>query len=68
MRFILLDGSRDLITDRMKQRKGHFMPPALLDSQFSTLERPTSDENAVVLDIAQPVPMLVNEACAAARA
>ena len=40
--FILLDGSRELIGDRMKQRKGHFMPPALLDSQFATLEKPTA--------------------------
>src|SRR6202012_3554777 len=44
MHFILLDGSRQLISDRMKKRKGHFMPPALLDSQFATLEPPTPDE------------------------
>jgi gluconokinase len=60
--FILLDGSRELITDRMKQRKGHFMPPALLDSQFATLEKPTPDEHAVILDISHPVPALLTEA------
>jgi gluconokinase len=60
--FILLDGSRELITDRMKQRKGHFMPPALLDSQFATLEKPTPDEDAVVLDISHTVPVLLAEA------
>src|SRR5882757_3979015 len=60
--FILLDGSRELITDRMKKRKGHFMPPALLDSQFATLEKPTPDEHAVVLDISQTVPTLLAEA------
>lgn len=60
--FILLDGSRELITDRMKQRKGHFMPPALLDSQFATLEKPTPDEHAVILDISHPVPALLAEA------
>jgi gluconokinase len=60
--FILLDGSRELITDRMKQRKGHFMPPALLDSQFATLEKPTADEHAVILDISHPVPSLLAEA------
>ena len=60
--FILLDGSRELITDRMKQRKGHFMPPALLDSQFDTLEKPTPDEHAVILDIRHAVPVLLAEA------
>jgi gluconokinase len=60
--FILLDGSRELISDRMKKRKGHFMPPALLDSQFATLERPTSDEHAVILDISHTVPALLAEA------
>jgi gluconokinase len=60
--FILLDGSRELITDRMKKRKGHFMPPALLDSQFTTLEKPTSDEHAVILDISHTVPTLLAEA------
>src|ERR1700679_378891 len=48
--FILLDGSRELICERMKKRKGHFMSPALLDSQFATLERPTPEEHAVILD------------------
>lgn len=60
--FILLDGSRQLISDRMKQRKGHFMPPALLDSQFATLERPTQDEHAVILDISRKPAELVEEA------
>jgi gluconokinase len=63
--FILLDGSRELITDRMKRRKGHFMPAALLDSQFATLEKPTPDEHAVILDISHPVPALLVEAAQA---
>jgi gluconokinase len=62
VRFILLDGSRELIGARMKKRKGHFMPPALLDSQFATLEKPTADEHAVILDISHPVPALLAEA------
>ena len=60
--FILLDGSRDLISARMKKRKGHFMPAALLDSQFATLEKPTPDEHAVILDISQAIPALLTEA------
>jgi carbohydrate kinase (thermoresistant glucokinase family) len=62
VQFILLDGSRELISDRMKKRKGHFMPPALLDSQFATLEKPTPDEHAVILDISHAIPELLAEA------
>ncbi len=68
VRFILLDGPRELISKRMKGRKGHFMPPALLDSQLATLERPGPDEDAVILDISNPVPTLLAEATAAAAA
>jgi gluconokinase len=60
--FILLDGSPELIGARMKKRKGHFMPQALLDSQFATLEKPTPDEHAVVLDISYPIQTLLAEA------
>lgn len=38
--WVLLEGSKDLIMQRMQERTGHFMPPSLLDSQFQTLERP----------------------------
>src|SRR5262249_14972553 len=40
VRLVYLKGSRDLIRQRLEQRRGHFMPPSLLDSQFSTLEEP----------------------------
>lgn len=36
--FVLLDGSRELITARMAARKGHFMPLSLLESQLATLQ------------------------------
>jgi len=62
VQFILLDGTPELIGDRMRKRKGHFMPPTLLDSQFATLEKPTPDEHAVVLDISHTVPALLAEA------
>ncbi|HVV27560.1 MAG TPA: gluconokinase [Rhizomicrobium sp.] len=62
VQFVLLDGPRELIAARMAARKGHFMPPALLDSQFATLEKPTPDEHAVVLDISHTVPVLLREA------
>jgi gluconokinase len=48
---IYLRGSKDLIAGRMAGRKGHFMPPALLDSQFATLEEPGPDEAPIIIDI-----------------
>jgi gluconokinase len=49
--FIHLHGSRDALARRISGRKGHFMPPSLLDSQLATLEMPGSDEPAITLDI-----------------
>jgi gluconokinase len=51
---IYLRGSKQLIEARMKARQGHFMPPALLDSQFATLEEPGPDENPIIVDIDGP--------------
>lgn len=49
--FVHLTGDRALIEDRMAQRKGHFMPTALLDSQFATLQPLLSDERGVAVDV-----------------
>ena len=48
---VYLKGSYDLIHRRMAARHEHFMPIALLDSQFATLEEPTPDENPIIADI-----------------
>lgn len=58
--FVLLDGSHETIARRIAARKDHYMPPALLDSQFETLERPEPDENAMVLTVDLPVADRVN--------
>ncbi len=39
-RWVYLDVPRELIAERLKARRGHYMPPALLDSQFAALEVP----------------------------
>jgi gluconokinase len=46
--FVYLDGSFNLISQRLQQREGHFMPPELLRSQFETLEIP---EHAISVSI-----------------
>jgi gluconokinase len=49
-----LKGSRELIGKRMAARHEHFMPVALLDSQFATLEEPTADEKPIEVNVGQP--------------
>lgn len=51
VQIIHLAGPRALIADRLAHRAGHFMPPALLDSQLDTLEAPLPDEGAWVVDV-----------------
>jgi gluconokinase len=53
LQFIFLRGPQELIAERLANRRGHFMPTALLDSQFAALEEPSPDEDAWVCDIAQ---------------
>ena len=40
VQFVYLTGPRAVLEERLKARRGHFMPPALLDSQLATLELP----------------------------
>ncbi|WP_328772737.1 gluconokinase [Streptomyces sp. NBC_00286] len=49
--FVHLKGDRRLIEDRMAHRQGHFMPTALLDSQFATLQPLEADEAGVAVDV-----------------
>jgi gluconokinase len=60
VRIIYLEGSRDLIARRLALRKGHFMPPTLLESQFNTLEPPGAGEDPIVADIDPPVEAIVD--------
>jgi gluconokinase len=60
VRFIFLDGSKALISERLAARKDHFMPPGLLDSQFKTLERPQADERPITVPIDAPVETVVD--------
>jgi gluconokinase len=61
IRLVYLDGTQALIAGRLGERKGHFMPPGLLTSQFKTLERPTPDEHAVTVSIDAPAESIVDD-------
>jgi gluconokinase len=61
IRIVYLDGTQDLIAGRLGERKGHFMPPGLLTSQFRTLEPPTPDEHAVMVSIEAAAETIVDD-------
>ncbi|MFZ7255245.1 gluconokinase [Avibacterium avium] len=48
VKFLFLEGSFDLVLERMKNRKGHYMKTEMLKSQFDTLEPPQADEPDVI--------------------
>jgi len=49
--FVFLDGTQELIAERMALRSHEYMPASLLTSQFETLERPAAEENVLTLPI-----------------
>lgn len=55
---VMLDGSKELLSQRLNERKDHFMNPSLLDSQLEALERP---DCAVVLNIENSIEKMVEE-------
>ncbi|MEU1089226.1 gluconokinase [Streptomyces sp. NPDC005892] len=65
--FLHLTGDRALIEGRMSARKGHFMPTALLDSQFATLQPLEADEAGVEVDVVGTPEEITERAVAALR-
>ena len=61
VRFVFLDGTKALIGARIGARHGHFMPPALLDSQFAALEPPGEDERPIAVSIDAAPEAIVDE-------
>jgi gluconokinase len=50
VRYVFLRGSEELIRQRLAERKGHYMNPTLLHSQFEALEPP---KDAIDIDVGQ---------------
>lgn len=62
LRFVHLRGDRAVLEERLAQRRGHYMPASLLQSQLQTLEPPTTDEQPLELDIIEPPEVLARRA------
>jgi gluconokinase len=63
--FLHLNGDRDLIADRLKQRTGHFMPASLLDSQLADLEPLEPDESGLTVNAGDPPDQIMKAATTA---
>jgi len=49
--FVFIDGSRDILLERMEKRPGHFMKASMLDSQLNTLESPVEEEGVISVSL-----------------
>jgi gluconokinase len=65
--FLHLDAPFEVLEGRMGKRTRHFMPTALLRSQFDTLEPLGADEPGAVVDVSPPLDEVIEEAVNAVR-
>ena len=68
VKLVFLRGDYALIEQQLCHRRGHFMNPALLRSQFADLEEPGPDENAMTIDLGRTPEELMEEIRAKLRA
>ncbi|HJT08253.1 MAG TPA: gluconokinase [Stellaceae bacterium] len=61
VRLVYLRGGRDVVAEHLAGRHGHFMPPALLQSQIDTLEEPTADEEPLTVDVGPPAEQVADK-------
>ncbi len=59
--FIYLEGSFDLILNRINAREGHFMTASLLKSQFNTLEKPIANKHLISISITNTPDEIINK-------
>jgi gluconokinase len=61
VKFVYLRGDYVLIANQLRKRKGHFMNPVLLKSQFADLEEPRAAEGILTVDLGRTPRELVEE-------
>ena len=47
--FVYIEGTREVLMDRMTKRTGHFMKPSMLDKQLEALENPVYEEEEGII-------------------
>jgi gluconokinase len=61
--FVFIEGSRDLLVERLQNRQGHFMKVGMLDSQLDSLEDPTGEEDVLVVSMHDSTEEQVKKVC-----
>ena len=61
VKLVFLRGNYALIEKQLRQRRGHFMNPALLKSQFANLEEPEPDEDVLTTELGRTPEEIVKE-------
>jgi len=68
VKFVFLRAGRDRVKQQLKNRRGHYFDPKLLDAQFADLEQPTSTQDAVTVDVTGGPRDVVNDIESSLRA
>ena len=53
VKFVFLHGSRERVNEQLRHRRGHFMDPSLMDSQFNDLEEPEGSEAVLTVELGE---------------
>jgi gluconokinase len=61
VKFVFLRGDYAIIEKQLRQRRGHFMNPELLRSQFADLEEPKLDEDVITVELGRAPEEIVEE-------
>jgi gluconokinase len=61
VKLVFLRGDYALIEKQLRQRRGHFMNPDLLRSQFTDLEEPKPDEDVLTVELGRTPEEIVEE-------
>jgi gluconokinase len=61
VKFVFLRGDYVLIEKQLRHRRGHFMNPDLLQSQFDALEEPQPDEHVLMIELGRTPQEIANE-------
>lgn len=67
VKLVFLEVDRETVASRLDERRGHFFPAALAESQFDTLEEPEPADDVLVVDASQPVASVVSQILAAVQ-
>jgi gluconokinase len=61
VKFVFLRGDYALVAEQLRHRRGHFMNPELLQSQFVDLEQPEPDEDVLTTELGRTPHELVED-------